>query len=808
MNALLRDIRYGFRSLIQSPTLSIVAALALTIGIALTTTMFSILYGALMKGLPFEEGDRIVMIQRSDLTRPNSNFDVSIQDFADYKAQQKTLDDIAGETGGTMNVSGGADTKPERYTGSWVTANTFDVLRVRPVLGRGFLPGEDTPTGPKVVILSYDMWKQRFGGRSYVLNTTVRVNSVAYTIVGVMPEGFKFPANTKLWVPFQGDPLQGKRGQGQSLQTFGRLKAGVSMDQASADFGAIAGRLAKDYKESNEHITAYARNFVDAFIGPQPERLLKTMLGAVFFVLLIACANVANLLLDRAAHKTKEVGIRTALGASRGAVIRQFLTEALALSAVAAVLGLVIAWFSIRAFNNAIVDTDPPFFIDIRLHPPVIAFTVAVAALTTLLSGAIPAYQSSRADINEILKDETRGASSFKIGRISKALVVFEVALSCGLLVASGLMIKSVSNIRTMDMGFNADNVFTARIGFPAGYNDTTAQRHFFEQLEPRIAALPGVTSATIAQGMPSGDVQFNGGQVAIEGKSYPTDRDYPDTRWSSATPDFFRTLQIPLRTGRVFNSGDRLESNPVAIVSEKFVRQYFPDGNALGHRVRLGTSKSTEPWLTIVGVVGDVFAGDPENPKPPVLYRPLSQAHSNFVYITARTTGAPMQLTPAVRAAVASLNPDIPLYWVYSLREAVARPLWFIRVFGTMFMIFGFIALFLASIGLYAVMSFSVSRRTREVGIRMALGARGQDVVGMIFRQGAVQLGVGMAFGLLLALGMSQLLQMLLLDVKPRDPAIFGGVITALIATGLLACLIPARRATRVDPLVALRSN
>jgi predicted permease len=808
MNALLRDIRYGFRSLVQSPALSIVAALALTIGIALTTTMFSILYGALMKGLPFDEGDRIVMIQRSDLTRPNSNFDVSIQDFADYKAQQKTLEDIAGETGGTMNVSGGDDSRAERYSGSWITANTFGVVRVHPLIGRDFLPGEDTPAGPKVAILSYDLWKQRFGGSRDVLNTTIRINGVAHVVVGVMPDGFKFPTNSKLWVPFQGNPLIGKRGQGQSLQTFGRLKPGVSIDQASADFGAIAGRLAKDYKDSNEHITAYAKNFVDAFIGPQPKRLLLTMLGAVFFVLLIACANVANLLLDRAAHKTKEVGIRTALGASRMAVIRQFLTEALALSAISAILGLLIAWFAIRAFNNAIVDTDPPFFIDIRLHPPVIAFTVMVAALTTLLSGAIPAYQSSRADINEILKDETRGASSFKIGRISKALVIFEVALSCGLLVASGLMIKSVANIRTMDMGFNADNVFTARLGFPAAYTDTAAQRLFFDQLEQKIAALPGVTASTLAAGLPSGDIQFNGTQVAIEGKAYPTDRDYPNARWSSATPGFFETLQIPLRSGRRFNSGDREGSNQVAVVNEKFVKQYFPDGNALGHRIRFGTSKTTEPWLTIVGVVGDVFAGDPENPKPPVVFRPLSQAHSSFIYITARTNGQPMQLTSSVRSAVASLNADIPLYWVYSLREAVARPLWFIRVFGTMFMIFGFIALFLASIGLYAVMSFSVSRRTREVGIRMALGARGQDVVSMIFRQGAIQLGIGMVLGLALALGMSQLVQMLLLDVKPRDPAIYSGVVTALVATGLLACLIPARRATRVDPLVALRSN
>ena len=807
MNALLRDIRYGVRSLTQSPMIAIVATLALTIGIALTTTMFSILYGALMKGLPFEEGERIVMVRHSDKTsNPNNTQSVSIQDFADYKAQQKSLEDLAGTTSGTINISG--TDRAERYVGSWATANAFDVLRVRPILGRAFLPGEDKPGGAKVAILSYEMWQKRFGGRTDVLNTTIRANSVPYTIVGVMPEKFAFPNNTRIWLPFQGDPLVGKRGQGQSLEVYGRLKPGVSIDQASAEFAAISARLATEYKESNENIVASVGNYVETYIGPEPRALLNTMLGAVFFVLLIACANVANLLLDRAAHKTKEVGIRTALGASRGAVIRQFLTEALALSAIAAVLGLVVAYFGIGAFNRSLIDTDPPFFIDIRLHPPVIAFTIVVAMLTTLLSGAIPAYQSSRADINEVLKDETRGASSFRIGKISKALVVFEIALSCGLLVAAGLMIKSVANLRTMEMGFNADGVFTARLGFPEGYTDTVSQMQFFEQLQQKVAAIPGVTVASITGGLPSGDINYGGGQVGIEGKAYAADRDYPRTRAVQANDRFFETLQIPTRSGRTFNSGDRTGSLPVAVVSERFVKDFFPDGNAIGKRIRMGTSKSTEPWLTIVGVVGDVFAGDTENPRPPVVYRPLAQNHTRFVYVAARTNGQPMQLANPVRAAVASLNADIPLYWVYSLREAIARPLWFIRVFGTMFMIFGFIALFLAAIGLYAVMSFSVSRRTREVGIRMALGARGQDVVGMIFRQGAMQLGIGMLFGLGLALGVAQLLKMLLLDVEPRDPFIFSGVVATLVVTGLLACLIPARRATRVDPLTALRSQ
>jgi predicted permease len=806
MNALLRDIRYGFRSLRQSPALAIVATLALTIGIALTTTMFSILYGALMKGLPYEDGNRIVMVSRANPSNGSSRMPVTVHDYVDYRAQQHSLEELAAYTSGTINVSG--TDKPERYTGAWITANSFTVLGVRPLLGRAFLPEDDRPSGEKVAILSYDMWQSRYAGARDVIGQTVRANGTAYRVVGVMQAGFNFPDNAKIWLPAQMDPLASKRGEGTQYNVYGHLKAGMTIDGASSDFAAIAKRLAKDYKELNENITAGVQGFVDAEIGPQPKQLLYTMLGAVFFVLLIACANVANLLLDRAAHKTKEVGIRTALGASRAAVIRQFLTEALALSLIATVLGLIIAHFSIDAFNRAIVDSNPPFFIDIRLHPPVLAFTAAVAVLTTLLSGAIPAYQSSRADINEILKDDSRGASSFKIGKISKVLVVFEIALSCGLLVAAGLMIKSVTRLKTMDLGFNQNNVFTARLGFPSSYTDTIAQMQFYEQLQQRVAAIPGVKSAMITAALPAGDRSFSGSAFAIEGKAYATEKDYPNARSGAVSPDFFATLEIPAHGGRLFNSGDRPASLPVAVVNDAFVKKFFQGADPIGHRVRMGGAKTKEPWLTIVGIVGDVFAGDAEHPKPEVVYRPLLQSHSAFAYVAARTAGAPLRITSDVRNVVTSLNPDIPLYWVYSLEEAIARPTWFIRVFGTMFMIFGAIALFLASIGLYAVMSFSVSRRTREVGIRMALGARGQDVVAMIFRQGALQLTVGMVVGLALALGVSQLMTVILFDVQPRDPVIFTGVAVVLVAVGLMACLIPARRATRVDPLVALRSE
>jgi len=806
MQALLRDLRYGLRTLVKSPALTIIATLALTLGIGLTTTMFSIVYGALMKGLPYPDGDRIVVVRRSNPARGIDRQDLPIQDYVDYKAQQRSFTGLGATTSGTIYVSG--DEKAERFDGSWITANTFDVIGVHPLIGRNFRDGEDSPSGEKVAIISYSMWRERYSANPGIVGKQIRVNGVPYSVVGVMPEGFAFPNNDKIWIPLQTDPLQGKRGEGQYLSVFGKLKPGVSIDQANVDVATIAKRLGAEYKESNEGFTASTQAFVDSYIGKQPRQLLLTMLGAVFFVLLIACANVANLLLDRAAHRTKEVGIRTALGASRSAVVRQFLAEALVLSLLATVFGIVVAYFGVASFNRALTVTQVPFFIDIRLHPQVLLFTIAVAGVTTLISGAIPAYQSSRADINEILKDESRGASSFHIGKISKVLVVFEVALSCGLLVAAGLMTKSLANMRNMDPGFATTNVFTARMGFPTAYTDTLAEWRFFDQVVDRVAALPGVQAAAISSGLPAARQRFGGTSFSIEGQTYLKDKDYPNTRSVSVTPNFFKTLSVPLRKGRLITETDRPGSLNVVVVNQTFADKYFKAADPIGRRIRLGGSKSTAPWLTIVGVVGNTFNGDQEDPMSAAIFQPFAQARTTFVYVSARTAGPPLSVAQPVRDVIASLNPDIPLYWVQSLDTAIAESLWFVRVFGTMFMIFGFVALFLASIGLYAVMSFSVSRRTREVGIRMALGAQGRDVVRMIFGQGALQLAVGMAVGLAMALGISRLLSVILFQVHPRDPMIFGGVAAVLMVVGLLACFVPATRATRVDPLVALRSD
>ncbi|MFN0099373.1 MAG: ABC transporter permease [Gemmatimonadaceae bacterium] len=802
----LRDLRLGLRTLRKSPGLTVIATIALTFGIGLTTMIFSIIYGAMIKGLPYEDGDRIVVIERTNAERGIEEDGLPIADYADFAAQQQSHSQVGGFTSGTMNVSG--TERAERYSGTWVTSQVLTMTGVRPVLGRDFLPGEDSPSGARVAILGYDMWQTRFGGDAGVLGTSIRVNGTPYEVVGVMPSGFRWPQNGQLWLPMQNDPLAGKRDEGQQLQVVAKLKPGVTHAQAAAEATTILQRLGEQYPETNKGFVGTATDFVEDAIGPEPRQLLFAMLGAVFFVLLIACANVANLLLDRAVHRTKEVGVRSALGASRGAIVRIFLSEALVLAIAGTVLGIALAYAGTTAFTRSIADTDPPFFIQIGLYPPVLLFAVTMAVVATLFSGLIPAIQSSRPDIAEVLKDESRGASSLKIGRISKALIVFEVALSCGLLVAAGLTIKSVTKARNLDTGFAMASVYTTRVGFPSAYTDTVKQRLFFAQLAERVAALPGVQGAAIASGLPGAEQGLWGSRFSMEGVAYAKEQERPRTRWAAVTPGLFQTLEIPLRRGRLFDETDRRGGLDVAVVTERFAEEHMKGEDPIGRRIRIGLDDENAPWVTIVGVIPNLFGGDPEDPYPSVVLRPFEQQHASFAYIAVRSAVDPMAFADPVREVVASLDPDIPTYWPMTLDVAVSRGLWFVRVFGTMFMGFGLVALFLASIGLYAVMSFSVGRRTREVGIRMALGATAHDVLRLMMSQGFAQLGIGLAIGLVLAGLISRVLTLILFDVKPLDPVVFGAVAVTLMLSGTVACLVPARRATRIDPSEAMRAE
>jgi predicted permease len=593
------------------------------------------------------------------------------------------------------------------------------------------------------------------------------------------------------------------------VDVIGRLREGVTLDQASAEFSGIAGRLAGTYPASNKGWGVVVRSFVEMSLGDEAAALLYSMLAAVSLVLLIACANVANLLLARAAARTKEVGIRTAMGASRWRVVSQMVSEALALALVGGALGAVLAWVGIGLFNTAIEGTDPPFFLLIQLDAPILLFILAISIAAAVVAGGIPALKASGADVQSVLKDESRGSSSLRIGRLSKVLVVGEIAMSMGLLVAAGLMTKSITTLRSVDLGFDPEAVFTARLGlFEADFPDRDSRLRFYENLRVRLSEVSGAQAAglgTVLPGQGSGYQRF-----AVEGAAYGSDRDYPGARFGEADPGYFDALGLKVTLGRDFLPSDDGHGDPVAIVNASFAQKHLAGGSPLGRRVRMGTSGSQEPWRTVVGVIPDSWMQGLGNPgeAPEGLYVPVQQSDARFMSIVARGPGDPMVLSAAVREAVGAVHADTPLYFVSTLRGRIDENTWAFNVFGVLFMVFGGVALFLAAVGLYGVMAFSVSRRTPEVGIRMALGAEGAQVLGLILKQGLGQVLLGLVIGLGLAFLVSTGLREMLFQVDRTDPTVWTLVSGVLLFTGVAASAVPALRAMRVDPIRALRSE
>jgi predicted permease len=714
MESLWKDLRYSARMLLKTPGNTAVSVIALALGIGLTTTMFSITYGALHRGLPFEEPHRIMHLERNNLSEDIESMEVTMHDFQDWRAQQTSFEDIASFYTGTANLSG-LDGRPERFSGAFMTAGGFEMLRVRPVIGRTFIDQDDEPGAQQTLILGYNLWQNRFDGDREVIGRTVRMNGEVTTVIGVMPEGFLFPMSHELWLPHRQDLSEIERGDGITLEVFGRLKDGVSKDQAAAELATIARRLEMEYPETNEGVGTVIKPYTEEYIGEEPARMLYTMLAAVFLVLIIACVNVANLLLARVSVRSKEMAIRSALGASRFRIVLQFLSETFTLAAVGAAVGLSIAWAGVRLFNNAIAPTDPPFWIDIRIDTVALLFAIGLALVAAVAAGILPALKASGAKVNEILKDESRGTSSLRMGKLSKGLVVAEIAMSCGLLVGAGLMVKSIVQLRNVDFGFATEDVLTARVGlFEGDYPDTTSRLQFFDELVMRLDAQPAVAKASLSSGLPalgSGRWRF-----AVEGETYEADRDYPLTRRMMVTPGHFETYGVSVLQGRDFGTQDSRDNLPVAIVNEPFAERYFPGEGPIGRRIRLGDSESEEPWVTIVGVVQDMYLGGPDNNDPEGVYVPLAQNDARFLSISMRAAGgAAMSLAPMVRDEVIGIDSDLPLYWVRTLDTAIAENTWFYRVFGVLFMVFGGVALFLGAVGLYGVMAFSVSRRTQS---------------------------------------------------------------------------------------------
>jgi putative ABC transport system permease protein len=800
-----RDTRYGIRMLAKSPGTALAAAIALGLGIGLTTASFSIVYGIMWRGLPFEGGDRIMGLSAENPARDLTEQGIDVHDFVDLRDRQRSFEGLTGITNGTVTISG--DGKPERLDGAELTANGFDVIGVKPYLGRTFRPGEDAPGAAPVAVVGYQLWKNRLNGDPKAVGSVLRVNGRSTTVIGVMPPGFQFPINEVLWTPHNLDVAKAPRGGGNSVLVVGRLKPGVTLPQARAEMTALGQSLANQFPTTNKGWSMKVQLYTEQWLGKDARTILMTMLASVLCVLLIACINVASLVMSRASQRTREVAIRSALGALRSQVIRQVLVESLLLALLGAVGGIAIAFFAIRAFNDAMTtaDVNLAFWAHVSLDLPVLAFGLFATVLSALVSGLVPAFQISRTPLSEVLKDEGRGSTSLRIGWLSRIVVVAELALSCVLLVAAGLMVESIVHTRTASYGFRAEHMLTLRVPlFEANFPKKTDRAAFYERLTERLQEIPGVTAVggTTSVFRTGGDSTF----FAVDGRSYPTSNDYPLAHNDVVTESFFHSLNVRMLEGREFGRLDTAASQPVAVINATLARQMWPHDSPLGKRIKFTKTGEAEPWRTIIGVIPDVRIHGVGDQKIENIYTPLAQGGVERFSYMIHTDGDALALVPAARAAVAALDKDTPIYFVKTIERAVFEDRFFTDLFGTVFSIFGLAALVLAAVGIYGVISFSVARRTQEIGVRMALGAQPATVLSMLLRQGLIQLGVGMLIGLPLAFVTGQLLTVILFQVNPTDPVIFAGVIAVLALVSLSACLIPGQRAMRVDPNTALR--
>lgn len=795
----MNDVRLALRMMVTRPGMSALAIVALAVGIGLTTIMFSIVNGVLLRGLPFEESDRIYHFSRQPAARTNDQKG-TLHDFVDWSARQQSFEPLSGFRTLTMNVVG-PDGTPVRYSGCAMSANTLRTLRARPVLGRDFRDEDGRPGAEPVAIISDTVWLERFDRAPTAIGASLRLNGTPTTVVGVMAPRFKFPEAQELWIPQIVDAPPAARATSVEMSIIGRLRDDASLTQARAELSTIARQLETEYPDTNKGMGVRVQTYLDEFIGPQPRRTLTAMMAAVLGVLIIACANVANLTLARAADRTREIAVRTALGANRGRVIRQMLIEVLVLAVAGAALGLGIAQVGVGMFMRAIADTQPPFWIDVRLDQTVLLFVTGVTVLATAASGLWPALRASRTELAAVMKDEGR-STSLRLGRVTRMLVVAEMALSFGLLVASALVIQSVVNAGRQEIGFDASHIWRGTVTLvESDYPTDERRRQFMDALLPRLQALPGLQGAALATYMPP---QGPTTPIKFPGQTYENDRAYPRARGVTVSPGFFATLGVGVE-GRVFDERDRENAPAAAIVSRAFAKKFFP-GGAMGQSFALARGDHQE-WRTIVGVVPDIAVAHlAPDETPETYFLALAQAPASVFSIALRTAGPALEITAAARDAVRAVDPNMPVWRVNSLEQALYDSNWPLRVFGSLFTAFGFAALLLTTVGLYGVMAFSVSRRTQEVGVRMAMGARGRDVLTMVLRQGLVQVAVGMVIGVGLGAGLGSAMSALLVNVSPYDGRIFLAVALVLTATAIAACIVPARRAAALDPMVALR--
>jgi predicted permease len=802
-----QDVRLAARLLIKDKWYTAVAVIALGLGIGANSTIFTFVNAVLIRGLPYEDSHRLMYV---NATSPGEGLRLtgfSYSDYEEWRDQTRTFEDIAAIRNGTMNLSD-PDKPAERALGSWLSANSFALLGQQPLLGRNFLPGEDAPGAQPVAIIGYGLWQTRYGGDPAILGRTIRVNEVPSRVIGVMPQGMKFPATSEMWIPLVPDGEMRRRSS-RILGLFGRLRAGATRQQAQAELTAFSEGAAQRFPDTNKGFGVFVQPYNERFNGGPIRLVFLSLMGAVALVLLIACANVANLLLARSAGRAREMAVRVSIGATRWRIIRQLLVESVLLGCIAGVIGLVLAYVGVGLFEDAVSRVQKPYWIHFTMDATVFAFLAGVCILTGVLFGLAPAVQVSRANMLDLLKESGRsGGAGARASKFTSAMVVAEVALTIVLLVAAGLMVRSYTNLQELELGFDTTNVLGGAVGLlEPKWNDPGSRVRFQEQLVERVRSVPGIKMATAASSFP-----FTGGtqtRIEVDGRPLEDKSRAPQVYSVAIADDYFQTLGVQLVRGRAFTTADGRPGSEAAIVNERFAAQMFEGEDPIGRRFRHIIGDRDTPWLTVVGVAPNIRQGDPQKVEAdPVAYQPFEQDPPRSIALIVRTSIDPGSVTNAIRTAVREVNPDQPLYNLRTYDDLLSEVSWLWRVFGTLFVIFAGIALLLSAIGLYAVTAYSVAQRTQEIGVRIALGAKRSQVSWMILRRGLIQLAIGTAIGLVGAYFAAGVLQAWLVQMSPHDPATFVLITGLLLVITVAACLLPARRAMRVDPAICLRAE
>ena len=804
MDALAQDVRFAIRTLLRAPLVSGLAVACLALGIGANATMFSVFDGILIKPFPFKDPDTLVVVTETHQRNGIDDGGMSFPNFRDVRNEARSVTDLAAHTGRTLTFV--YDGEAVRHAGWVVSSNLFDLLGARPALGRSFTADDDRPGAPGTLILSDAVWRARFNADPAAIGRTVIVNDAPHTIVGVMAPRFAFPVATEAWIPLEPIHHADPRSE-RNLRVYGRLAAGATQDAARDELAAIGGRLAAQHGE-NQGWTLDVLGIEKDLLPDQPRIVTIAAMGAVSLVLLIACANVANLLLARATSRQREIAVRTAVGAGRGRILRQLLTESIVLGAVAAPFGLALAVLGIRLIDAGIPSPDLlPYYITWTIDARVVAYVMAVAIGSGVVFGMAPAVQTLKTNLVESLKDGGRGSGvGGARGRFRSALVIGEVALSLILLVGAALFVRSFFNLQTASAGFATEPLLMLRFYMPGErYAPEGARARRVEDVVRRVEDVAGVESATASNYIPlngGGD----GGGVIVDGRP-TTPGEEPQIGWAAVTPHFFRTLAIPLRSGRDFTDAEGRSRSRVAIVNATMAARFWPDRDAVGQRFRLA-NESNGDWFTVIGVAPDVARGFVGSRPFPFAFVPHPFGDTPNTGLVIRVNGEPTSVLQAVRDAIRASDPGMPLFQVQTMDQARERGYWQYRLFSWMFSIFGAIALALAAVGVYGVLAYSVSQRTHEIGVRMALGARAADVVRMIAGQGVRLAAIGVVVGMVGAAALTQGLRSLLFNVSATDPLSYAGVALFLVLVAMAAAWVPARRATRVDPIIALRTE